>query len=183
MLSQNFKGLVTLVLIFSIVTGAFYAYKAVIEPEFATQQSLEQFPVSTETIEISPKIQVYSNRVIVSWDTPYETQGAVLLCKADSNECSEYKSLNNPSMRHEVTINDLLPNTQYEYQLSIDNEYYPSQNKFKFQTLADLQEQPQTPNTINTQNNNSYEEFKRAIEDQDLRFDKNGDGKVNLLDY
>ena len=198
MLSQNFKGLLTLVLIFALLIGGFYAYKNIFEPSLITKENVEQFPVSTD-VEITPKIEIFDTKVNIIFQTPFQTKTAVLYCvKQDTKNCKEIPG-NENSKDQNITIANLTPATEYEYKLMIEDKYYPAEEKsyFNFKTkLANTSSSSPTPtkspllsregnklSPTSSSKKTSLVEFREAMKKQDLKYDTDNDGKVTIEDY
>ena len=199
MLSQNFKGLLTLVFIFALLIGGFYAYKNVLEPSLINKETIEQFPVSTD-VEITPKIEVMDTKANIKFETPYETKTAILYClKQDNKNCKEISGKDKNKVQN-ITISNLTPSTEYEYKIMIEDKYYPTDEKsyFSFKTKGTTGNNLTTPQPsksplLSRENNkltptssvkkNSLVDFRNAMKTQDLKYDTNKDGKVSLEDY
>jgi hypothetical protein len=166
MLTQNFKGFLTLIFSLSLVATAFYFYKSILEPGIVSKNSLEQFAVSTEEVEITPEIKVYSERATVSFTTPFETSSKIFYCtdKESTETCNN--SVSSFGKNHDITVSKLTKNTKYFYKIIIDEIKYP---------LEEL-------DFYNFETKGSTKTFEQALKEQDLSFDYNKDGKVTITD-
>ena len=197
MLYQNFKGLLTLVFIFTLLVGGFYLYKEFVESSFITSKEVEQYPIS-ENIEINPKIEISEESAVISWETPFETIGAILYCpKENTTDCKETGS-KSKSKKHSIILQNLDSDTNYSYKILIENKYYPLDEKsyFGFKTLIRSKnnspvsgEKPTRKTTVSiptvqvSSTTSKFIKFKEAVKKQDLNFDINKDGKVDMTDY
>ena len=201
MFIQNLKGLITILLIVAFFGTVFFGYKLVLEPKIKGN-SLEQLPVDTENpdneeIKITPQIEIFKNRAIIRFKTPYDSDAFVLF---DSAQCAVEKCKKIEDTKgtdHKIVLSDLTPNTKYFYKLGIDNDLYPPEEEFfTFITLEDASSSSNSNNSNNTKSEPSAKNenttqpqkldlktFKEAIKAQDLKYDFNKDGKVNILDY
>lgn len=184
MLFQNFKGFLTLALVLSLISTSFYFYKGIVEPGVIQKNSLEQFAVSTEEVEVRPQIEVYPSKAVVTWDTPYESSGIVKYCVDPEDQSTCNQSQTSFGKNHRVTLDKLESNKTYYYNIGIDNNMYPSQDgsHYKFVTgglnakkgkLTDY-----IAKEIPTQN-----DFNTAMKNQDLTYDYTKDGRVTIADY
>ncbi|MBP7859382.1 hypothetical protein KA001_00245 [Patescibacteria group bacterium] len=176
MLSQNVKGLLTLILVFSLVGGSLYLYKVFIEPKISTSDNaVSTLPVDiiAEQEEIIPKIEVFASKADITFNTPEESLGAVKYClKNDPKSCSTVteKQL---TKDHKIEITELESSLDYDYKIIIDGTEYPDgETYFSFKTTN----QEQGNESIKTA-------FEEAIKTQDLTFDYNNDQKVSIMDY
>ncbi|PIR43179.1 hypothetical protein COV24_04000 [candidate division WWE3 bacterium CG10_big_fil_rev_8_21_14_0_10_32_10] len=190
MLNQNIKGFLTLVLIITLISALYFGYKGIIEPNFINKNP-GQYPVSTEDTRIAPQIEVQSDSAKVSWETPYTSKGAVKFsgnkqdCIDNNSNCSTLES--NEDTSHNLNITNLNPNQEYFYKIMIDGTEYPlaKEEFFSFTTTASAKPDnllDQT-NSQSTDKNALLQEFKGALESQDMKFDFNNDGKVSSLDF
>lgn len=176
MLSQNVKGLLTLILVFSLVGGSLYLYKVVIEPKISsTENTISTLPVDISNYqkEIIPKIEVFSTNAKVTFNTPTESLGAVKFCLKNSiNSCN---TIAEEKLRkdHLIELVNLKSTTDYDYKIVIDGTEYPEGDSyFSFKTANEK-------NSIE----NVKASFEKAIQSQDLTFDYNNDKRVTILDF
>lgn len=195
MLRQNIKGLLTLIFIFTLLVGGFYVYKTVLEPSFISK-GVDQLPLTTD-VEISPEIMVYANTATITWKTPFESLGGVMYCEKDNPKVCKEVSSDSKKTEQKIDLQNLTPETSYNYKIIVDGQYFPEGEDKFFEFLTTKQESKTTPNqksplTRETPANTSTTtavkaknllELKKAIEKQDLNYDVNGDGKINLADY
>lgn len=178
MLYQNFKGFLTLALVFSLVATGFYFYKGVVENGFIQNQSIEQFSVTTENVEVEPKIEISGSGVTVQWATPYETAGTIKYCtnKTDNATCKTTST--SFGKDHSIQILSLEPNQNYYYQIGIDNMYYPEKDFYTFSI-----EGKSTPPSLPSNSPGSInKDFMEALKTQNLDYDYNKDGVVTAAD-
>ncbi len=206
MFIQNLKGLITILLIGAFLGTLFFGYKIFIEPKVKGTNP-NQFPVDVEedslneenAQKITPQIEIFKDRAIIRFKTPYESEVSVLY---DSKKCSleNCKRVDDSKKtEHKLVLGKLEPNTNYFYKLIIDNVTYP-QNDDEFFTFITLKDSAKDSNNSKEPKNISssgkalknnkpnipkldLSTFKEAIKKQDLEFDFNKDGKVNILDY
>jgi hypothetical protein len=184
MLFQNFKGFLTLALVLSLVATSFYFYKGIVEPGVIQKNSLEQFAVSTEEIEVKPQIEVYPNKAVVTWDTPYESSGVVKYCTNPEEPPTCNKSQTSFGKNHRVTLDKLDSNKTYYYNIGIDNNMYPSQkgSHYKFVTGGLNGKKSKLAEYI-AKESPTQKDFNAAMKNQDLKYDYNKDGKITVADY
>lgn len=192
MLHQNFKGLLTLVFIFTLLVGGFYLYKGFIEPTIITNNEVGQYPIS-EDIEINPKIEISEEKVVIMWETPFESIGAVMYClKGNTTDCEEVSS-QTKTKKHIIALENLNTGNEYSYKILIEDKYYPldETSYFSFKTPDSSNNegkkstnQPKSTLIKPTESKTSkLTEFRTAILKQDLNYDTNKDGKVDAKDY
>lgn len=181
MLYQNFKGFLTLALVFSLVATGFYFYKGVVENGFIQNQSIEQFAVTTENVEVEPKIEISGTGVNIQWNTPYETAGTVKYCtsKTDSSTCKTTST--SFGKEHAIQILKLEANQNYYYQIGIDNTYYPEKDFYTFM-LEGSSTNPSASTPSSNKSNSLDKEFMEALKTQNLDYDYNKDGVVTAAD-
>lgn len=186
MLTQNLRGVITFILIIALVVALYAGYKVVIEPRFITNQEAGIFVTETDNTVVSPEIEIYTDNANIMWETPYTSIGGVIYstnpenCISKNAECTTINS--EGEQKHNVMLTNLIPNTEYFYKIKIDDTYYPIEesNFFSFTT----QQQDQTGKTVQVELGGQLklEDFQKAIQEQDLTYDINKDGKVNLAD-
>lgn len=183
MLYQNFRGFLTLALVLSLVATGFYFYKGVVETGFIKSQNLEQFAVTTENIEVKPKIEISRSGVNINWETPYETSGTVKYCTSKTNDSSCKTTSTSFGKTHSIQILQLTPNQNYFYQIGIDGTYYPNGDYYTFKlegnssNNAGTIENPKIPKSSGI-----TQEFLKALKTQNLDYDYNKDGVVTVAD-
>jgi hypothetical protein len=183
MLFQNFKGFLTLALVLSMVATGFYFYKGIVEPGFINQSSVDQFALTTEEVEVSPKIEVYESKATITWQTPYESSGGVTYCTNKTNPGSCKNSAVSFGKDHTIELAGLNPETNYYYKIEIDGLTYPTLETeyYSFNTKQGAAKTPLNARQT-VQETENEGDFAKAMRDQDLSFDYNKDGKVTLAD-
>lgn len=180
MLFQNFKGFLTLALMLSLVATGFYFYKGVVEPGVLRQTSLDQFAISTDSVEITPQIELHPNKAVVSWETPYESSGVVMYCTDQDDVSTCKKTTSTFGKTHKVNILNLTPKKTYYYKIGIDGIYYPEFEEY-YSFMVGRGSEAESGEAVSQ--DPLKEEFSEAMKKQDLNYDKNNDKKVTLADY
>jgi|GEM_PF-4848739 len=183
MLYQNFKGFLTLALVLSLVATGFYFYKGVVETGFIQNQNLEQFAVTTDSIEVKPKIEISGSGVDINWETPYETSGTVKYCKSKTEGSSCKTTSTSFGKTHSIQILQLTPNQNYFYQIGIDGTYYPNGDYYTFKLEGSSIKKARTVENIKTPGSSGMsQKFLNALKTQNLDYDYNKDGVVTAAD-
>lgn len=183
MLYQNFKGFLTLALVLSLVATGFYFYKGVVETGFIENQNIEQFAVTTESVEVEPKIEISGSGVNIKWDTPYETSGTIKYCTNNKNSASCKTTNTSFGKNHSIQILELTPNQNYFYQIGIDGVYYPSNDYYTFKLDEAINKTTlPTDDSVIPSTSKVSQDFLNAIKTQNLDYDYNKDGSVTVAD-
>src|SRR3989344_4764207 len=182
MLNQNIKGFLTLLLILSLFAALYFGYKGIFEPRFVND-TVGEFPVDVGEATVTPEIEIQSNLAIIKWETPYESIGSVLYttnketCMGlSTGECGIANSAS--GLSHEVTLENLEPGQEYFYKISIDSTKYPIEEGEFFSFITPQASQASSTGEVSP----ILEEFKNAMQNQDLSYDFNGDNTITILD-
>lgn len=194
MLKQNLKGFFTSLIIVLLITLIFFGYKGFLEPyliskkpENSTTTTLDTFllnieedkekVVSDEKFAVTPSVDVGVNQATISWETPIKMFGSIEYsnndksCETKEGNCTV--KIAEEKNKHTFKLENLQPNTEYFYKVTIGSKKYPETGTYSFKT-------PEKPQK--TQPGKDIKEFIEARKRQDLDYDFNKDGIVNFTD-
>lgn len=182
MLNQNIKGFLTLLTVAGVISSVFYGYKGFVEPNL--MRNAELFPVDVTEITISPKVEIKEDSAIISWEAEGLSGGIIYStnkkdCIDKNQECKSYSS-KDTGIQHTAEIANLKEGQNYYYKILIENKEFPQESDSFFSFIKPASEKD-TSKEIPTDKLDP-KKIHDAIKNQDLSYDLNSDGKVNIAD-
>ena len=124
---------------------------------------------------------ITSNSATVNFTTDKET-ATLISYGTDANSLTLFAAEPNQAQNHAITLSFLSPNTIYFYTIKIGENAF-SNNNSPYQFTTKPADQDSKPNFGDTFDKIKCNSFSAAVENQNLEFDLNKDGRVNTLDY
>ena len=124
---------------------------------------------------------ITSNSATITFATEKEA-AALVSYGTDANKLALFAAESSQTKNHSITLSFLSPNTIYYYVIKINGKTFTN-NDSPYQLTTKPAEQNAKPNYGNTFDKIKCAQFSSAVENQNLEFDLNRDGRVNTLDY
>lgn len=131
-------------------------------------------------------INITEQTATITWSTARAAQGLISYGISPTN-LTLIRSETTPAINHQVTLNGLLPGTNYFFVIKIDNETFDNNGQpYSFTTKAEKTPSPTptpSPSPTPTPTNKLTEEgLISAMGSTNPTYDLNKDGIVNVLD-